>query len=185
MLNTNKLAVLALLVATPVWADDIRCTSTIGAVTVDSNVIVPAGRSCTLDGTRVKGNVELRDRAQILIRNGADVDGNVQTDGANRVRILNSEIGGNIQLSGIHFDQASQVLHSYIGGTIDWNGNSSVVQIQYNHVDSDIKVNQNGGLASIYDNVVGGNLQCQSNQPAPRGARNIVHGNKEDQCRRF
>lgn len=178
-------AILAIFMAFPAFADDISCSRTIGAVTIDGNVIVPAGRSCTLNGTRVTGNVELRDRAQVLIQNGAYVNGSVQTDGASRVRILHSDINGNVQLTGVTNTLRSLILHSQIGGTVDWNDNQAPFLIQYSDVDSDVKINQNDRAANIYDNVIGGNLQCQSNTPAPKGARNRVEGNKEDQCRRF
>lgn len=179
------MTVLALSLTFPAFADDINCVQSIGAKTIDGNIIVPAGRSCTLNGTKVKGNVELRDRAQILIQNGANVIGNVQTDGAYRVRILNSTINGDVQLTGISYNQRSLILYSEIGGTVDWKDNQALFLIQYSDVDSDVKVNQNRGAARVYDNVIGGNLQCQSNAPAPQGARNIVDGNKEDQCARF
>ena len=135
--------------------------------------------------TKVKGNVELRDRAQVLIQSGANVIGNVQTDGAYRVRILNSNINGDVQLTGIINSLRSLILHSHVGGTVDWNDNQAPFLIQYSDVDSDVKVNQNNRAAGVYDNVIGGNLQCQSNTPAPKGARNVVDGNKEDQCARF
>ena len=35
-------------------ADEIRCVGTLGAITVD-NVLVPEGRTCTLNKTRVQG----------------------------------------------------------------------------------------------------------------------------------
>lgn len=146
---------------------------------------MPQGKSCTLTGTQVIGNVELRDNAQILIRGDARVDGNVQTDGAKRVRIRASSIGGNVQLTGVDSSLESLVVSSAVGGTVDWNDNSAPFLIRYSAVDSDVKVNQNNALARVFDNTIGGNLQCQSNEPPPRGARNIVHGNKEDQCRRF
>lgn len=178
-------SIIVIFIAFPVYADDVNCRGTIGSIKVDGNVIVPADRSCTLNGTRVTGNVELKDRAKVLIQNGANVNGNVLTDGAHRVRILNSEINGNVQLTGINFNLRSLILHSHVGGTVDWNDNRAVFLIQYSDVDSDVKINQNSALASIFDNVIGGNLQCQSNSPAPKGARNVVDGVKEDQCRRF
>jgi hypothetical protein len=181
----RTLAALSVVFMLPAHADDIQCTSPIGSRTIDGNVIVPENRSCTLTGTYVKGNVELRDGAQVMMRSSANVIGNVQTDGAARVRIRNSEIGGDVQLTGIDFSQESLVIDSVVGGTVDWSDNSAPFLIRYSRVDSDVKVNQNGGQARIFDNVIGGNLQCQSNEPPPKGARNVVGGNKEDQCRRF
>lgn len=179
------LATLSLIVVSPLYADDIQCTGSIAARTIDGSVIVPPGKSCTLTGTYVTGNVELQDGAKVLIRKGAKVNGSVLTDSAARVRIRDSEIGGNVQLTGVDFSEESSVLNSKIGGTVDWNDNGATFLIRYSEVDSDVKVNQNSALARVFDNVIGGNLQCQGNEPAPRGARNVVQGSKENQCSRF
>jgi hypothetical protein len=176
---------LSLAAVLPAYADDINCAGAIGTRTIDGNLIVQPDRSCTLTGTYVKGNVELRDGAKILIRTGAKVEGSVQTDGAARVRIRDSEIIGNVQLTGVDFSEQSLVVNTKVGGTVDWFDNSAPFLIRYSRVDSDVKVNQNNAQASVFDNVIGGNLQCQGNEPAPRGARNTVNGSKEDQCRRF
>lgn len=179
------LATLSLVVVSPLYANDVQCTGSIGARTIDGTLIVPPGKSCTLTGTYVTGNVELQDGAQVLVRTGAKVNGSVLTDSAARVRIRDSEIGGNVQLTGVDFGQETLILNSKIGGTVDWNGNSATFLIRYSEVDSDVKVNQNGALARVFDNVIRGNLQCQGNEPAPKGARNVVQGSKENQCSRF
>lgn len=176
---------LGLVAVAPVYADDVRCTGSIGGTTVDGNVIVPKNRSCTLNGTYVKGNVEVRDDAKLLIRSGAKVNGNVQSDGAARVRIRDSEIGGDVQLTGIDFTEQSLIVNSQVGGTVDWFDNSAPFLLRFTEVDSDVKVNQNSARASVFDNVIGGNLQCQSNEPRPTGARNVVEGSREDQCKSF
>ncbi len=178
-------AVLVLAFAMPAAADEIICKKTFQNRTIDGDIFVPKGASCVLANTYVKGNVKLADRAQLVAREGTFVEGSVQTDGANRVRIRDSEVNGNIQLTGVDFSQGSLVVNTRVGGTIDWKDNDAGMLIRYNKVIGDIKVNQNNRLARIFDNTVGGNLQCQSNQPAPEGARNKVDGNKEDQCRRF
>ncbi len=60
------LAMCVMCMALPAFADDIRCARTIGAVTIDGNIIVPAGRSCTLNGTKVKGHFHLREEEVVL-----------------------------------------------------------------------------------------------------------------------
>ena len=67
-------------------AEDRVCRSTIGARTIDDNIVVPHGVSCTLDGTTVKGNVFVRADARAILV-GARVDGNVQGSGR-KVAIL-------------------------------------------------------------------------------------------------
>ncbi|NJN45579.1 MAG: hypothetical protein HC808_02780 [Candidatus Competibacteraceae bacterium] len=181
----QTVAVLALFAVAPVYADDIDCTGSIGATTVDGNVIVPSNQSCTLTGTYVKGNVELEDGAKLLARGSTYIEGSVQTDGADRVRIRDSEVNGDVQLTGVDGSISSFVLSSVIGGTVEWEDNSAAFLIRFSDVNGDVKVNQNSAQARVFDNVVDGNLQCQANEPAPVGARNVVGGNKEDQCAGF
>src|SRR5688572_20009300 len=66
-------------------AEEIRCTGTIGATTVD-NVLVPDGSSCTLQGTRVEGNVVVG-RGATLTASGISVKGSVQAEGATWVTV--------------------------------------------------------------------------------------------------
>lgn len=174
-----------LLASLPAHADDVSCDRVISRAVIDGNVIVPRNASCTLIGTTVLGNVEVRDNGQVLIRANSIVDGNVQTDGAARVRIRYSEIGGNVQLSGVDSNLESIVLHARVGGTVDWNDNSAPFLIRFSTVDSDVKVNQNNTRARVFGNTIGGNLQCKSNLPEPNGGSNTVGGNKENQCANF
>ncbi|EKA62786.1 hypothetical protein ACFY2Y_14995 [Janibacter hoylei] len=142
-------------------AGDRTCRGTIGKVTVD-DVKVPKGATCTLKGTRVKGNITVGSKA-VLKGHNMRVDGNIQSSGHRSVALGYNTIDGNIQLKS--------------GGSMS---------IRKNTVDGDIQVFSNkSGAKNIYDNRVDGNLQCKSNSPAPKGARNKVKGNKEDQCRRF
>ena len=152
----------AVATAPTAFAGDRTCRGTLGSGTVNGNVRVPAGATCTLRLTKVKGNV-------IVAKNGtlrsysARVDGNIQGTYYRHVIARSTYVDGNIQLTSG-------------GGLV----------LTKNVVDGDIQVFSNKrGLKDIYDNRVDGNLQCKSNVPAPKGARNKVKGNKEGQCRRF
>ena len=57
-------------------AGDRTCRGTIGKVTVD-DVKVPKGATCTLKGTRVKGNITVGSKA-VLKGHNMRVDGNLQ-----------------------------------------------------------------------------------------------------------
>jgi cytoskeletal protein CcmA (bactofilin family) len=59
---------------------DVNCPPHLGAVTVDGNVLVTA--ACSLEGTRVKGNVLLYSGGSLVARD-ALIDGNVQAEFAN------------------------------------------------------------------------------------------------------
>lgn len=58
----------AFLTAAPAAADDRRCTGAIGAQHVDGSVVVPKGATCTLNGTRVDGNVLVRAKGELVAR---------------------------------------------------------------------------------------------------------------------
>ena len=150
--------------AAPAHADDTTCHGTIGAVSLDGNVIVPEGALCTLIGTRVDGNVHVQSGAALKAK-GVRVGGSVQAEDHERVvvKALNghrSQVGGSIQLK-----QGG-------GG-----------RIAKTDVGSDIQLFTNGGLFVVEGNRVDGNLQCKNNSPKPIGGNNVVQGNKEDQCR--
>lgn len=142
-------------------AEERTCRGSIGAVALD-NVRVPAGASCTLTGTSLKGTLKV-ERGATLTATRVRVNGNVQSEGHRFVRVLDSRVGGSIQLKQ--------------GGALD---------LRRNVVTGDLQAFTNTtGAKTIYTNRVGGNLQCKENVPAPVGSGNIVQGNKEDQCRRL
>lgn len=84
----------------PAQADLVtRCSGTAGAVTVPGDLVVPRGASCTLTGTVVEGDVRVRPGAD-LIATGVSVTGQViGTDGA-YVELVESEVGGQVRLTG-------------------------------------------------------------------------------------
>ena len=70
---------LALIMAMPVaLAEERTCRGTLGARTVD-NLRVPQGATCTLNGTIVKGTVNVENRDK-LYANGVRVIGKIQSE---------------------------------------------------------------------------------------------------------
>ncbi|GAA4410299.1 hypothetical protein GCM10023168_29860 [Fodinibacter luteus] len=142
-------------------AEERTCRGSIGATTLD-NVRVPAGATCTLTGTLVKGTLKVETGAT-LYASRIRVVGNVQAEGHRYVRVHDSRVGGSIQLTQ--------------GGALD---------LRRDVVTGDIQLFTNtSGAKYLYGNRVDGNLQCKENRPAPVGSGNIVQGNKEDQCARL
>ena len=150
--------------AAPAQADDTTCNGTIGAVTLDGNVIVPEGALCKLIGTRVDGNVHVESGATLKAK-GVRVGGSVQAENHERV-VLKALTGG----------------RSHVDGSIQLKQGGGG-KIAKTDVGSDIQLFTNGGLFVVESNHVDGNLQCKSNNPKPTGGNNVVQGNKEDQCR--
>jgi hypothetical protein len=153
------------------------CRGTLGPETVE-NVNVPAGATCTLDGTVVQGNVFVRIDAR-LFSLGATVGGNIQAENAERVEVLSgTSVGGNVQANQ---GGASTVVDSDVDGDVQLEQNRGPQVVEDTRVGGNMQVNQNSGGVFLNDNVVEENLQCQANSPAPVGAGNLA-GDKEDQC---
>src|SRR4051812_37081282 len=79
-LATLTIAVTASLVgaASPAGAALVTyCVGTGGAVTVPNDLLVPAGESCSLEGTKITGNVRVAAGANLVIAGGI-VNGEVQ-----------------------------------------------------------------------------------------------------------
>ncbi len=177
-------AALALLLgfgAQSVRAEEIRCVGTLGAITVD-NVLVPEGRTCTLNKTRVQGTVQVAGNATLYAKT-ARINGNVQAENAKLVSVTaNTTVGDSIQ---VKQGGAATINRVTVEGDIQFDDNAKRVQVLNNTVGGSIQVFENTGGAVIKGNRVDGNLQCKSNTPAPTGGGNVVQGNKEDQCRRL
>jgi hypothetical protein len=100
----------ALLTAGIAAAGDTSCTGALGAVTVNGNLNVPAGASCTLTGTHVTGNVTVKqgpgDYPALvnLTTTGATIDGNVQVQRGGTSSLESSTVvGGNYQCDQCQF----------------------------------------------------------------------------------
>lgn len=166
--------------AVPAFAD-VYCPPSLGPVTIDDNVVVVG--KCVLNGTQVKGNVLVQHNGALTVRD-ARIEGNIQADGGIYVRVLRTNVGGDIQLEGVS-GEVSRVQRSSIGGNLQLDNNRIRLVAEYNSIDGDLQAFSNTGGVVIRYNTIDGNLQCKNNRPAPTGGFNQVSGNKEDQYARL
>jgi hypothetical protein len=172
---------LAVLPAQPAAAEEFVCRRTVGAITVD-NLRVPAGRTCVLEGTYVKGTIKVERNATLWAK-GVRVIGNVQAENAAAVIVkARSRVGGSVQV--VQGGRAS-VIRSRINGDILYDDNTRALRAKRNRIGGNLQAFQNTGGVEIRGNRIDGNLQCKENDPRPTGGNNIVQGSKEDQCRRL
>lgn len=157
---------------------DVTCQGFLGAVTV-KNLQVPQGASCTLDGTRVQGNIKVEKDASLMAHR-ITVIGNIQGEDARLVEVLaGSTVGGSIQLKKIGSGRVENVS---VSRDIQFESNNGVLSAAGNLVSGNIQVFKNVGDITIANNIVNGDLQCKENNLSPGGGNNTVRGNKEDQC---
>jgi hypothetical protein len=68
----------------PAARADTNCSTTLTSVTINGNLVVPAGAECSLNGTTVTGNVTVGKGAQLLVFAGT-IYGNIQAHQCNSV----------------------------------------------------------------------------------------------------
>lgn len=171
----------ASVVAPAAHADERICRGTLGPITV-VNLRVADNASCTLNGTKVQGNIVVGFNSTLTTRR-VMVIGNVQAENSKQVNVLeSSRIGGSVQ---VKQGGGARVTDSIVDSDIQFDSNAVYVRALRNTVGGSIQVFSNTGGVEIRRNVVDGNLQCKSNVPAPIGGANTVQGNKEDQCARL
>ena len=177
-----------------------ECRGTVGAISVEK-IIVPSGASCTLSGTRVKSDVEVKGNASVRTESGARVGGNIQAANSKQVIVLNTYVNGNIQTDNtatvrvrnktgvggnIQLKQGGTIIveTATVNGDIQFEENDGKIQASSNRVGGNFQVFKNTGGVVLKSNRIAENLQCKENRPAPTGSGNIA-GSKEDQCARL
>lgn len=163
-----------------VHAEETVCTGTIGERTLD-NIRVPAGRNCTLNGTRAIGTVKVGNGAS-LEANGVQINGNIQAEGAYNVLVRrNSFVGGSIQ---IKQGGGATIANTRINGDLLFDENVRRLSATDNILGGNLQAFKNFGGVALHRNRIDGNLQCKENRPAPTGGGNRA-ASKEDQCARL
>ncbi|WP_199442114.1 hypothetical protein [Umezawaea beigongshangensis] len=75
-----------------------HCVGNGGAVTVPSDLLVPAGESCSLQGTTVTGNVRVADGGNLVVRNGR-VGGEIRVASDGYLDATDTRVDGGVTLA--------------------------------------------------------------------------------------
>jgi hypothetical protein len=161
-------------------AADTPCTGPITGTTINGNLTVPAGATCTLTNVTVTGNVQVGKGASLttpaLPGNTVTIGGNVQATQCQTVSIIppseTVSVGGNVQIqyctSESGFDTGGQGTVT-ISGNFVCDHNSGVCSAAGGSVRGNVEVNNNSGGsignpgAEVGGNTVGGNVQVNNN----------------------
>lgn len=158
--------------------EDQICTDSLVDITVD-DLVVPQGATCTLDGTRVMGNITVEADAS-LTAYAITVEGNLQAEEAGRIEIHpDSYVGGNIQ---VEESGSLRVESTNIAGNLESYGNMGDQNLMNNMIAGDLQINNTMGNVLIEGNTIEGDLECEDNDPAPIYSGNTVYGDREGQC---
>lgn len=181
----------ALLGGAPMVRADTNCTGTLTG-TINDNVTVPKGASCTIETATVSGNVQVSQGASLVIdayEEPSTIGGNVEADHCKFVLLEgNVTVNGNLQIHQCTGTARNgfQGPGIKIGGNFECHNNSGPCGAWLGKVDGNVQIHNNGsGTASDISLVtIGGNLECQQNTPAPthKSGPDWVNGNLRDQC---
>lgn len=136
-------------------AADRECVGLIGPETIRGNIVVPAGEVCDLAGTRVHGNVSLREGAE-LVAEGAEVHGNIEAERDAFVDLTETTVAGSLALQqsfGTFVDGGS------IGGNVEAKGNLFVLLFGAS-IGGNMKVIEGSTLVAAEGLLVNGTLEA-------------------------
>jgi cytoskeletal protein CcmA (bactofilin family) len=142
-----------------------------------SEVVVPEGATCSLDGTKVLGNVTV-EAGSVLIARAVSVGGDVEAEEAVQVDLTGrSTVVGNVQ---VQRGGSSLIEETSIDGDLKWEEQSGPLVVRSSTMSGNLQADGNSGGVLILDNRVEGDLDCEENGPPPVGGGNEVLGGAED-----
>ncbi len=159
--------------ATAARAGDYECRSTLGAVTIVGNLLVPDDATCTLDGTNVQGTIVVKSRAS-LTATGVTATGGVQSQGPRDVIVNESTLGNSVSVSKSEPGGTVKFAATKITGDMQFEDNRGAMSLDGNEISGSIQANKNVGGLDITGNRIDNGLQCQDNNPAPTGSDNTA-----------
>ena len=189
-------------------APNATCTGTLPPGTYQ-NVTVPAGASCTINGSdNITGDVTVATGAT-LTDLGAPIGGNLQADHALEISVIGGSVGGNLQLTatsqenvvcgetvgndlvvqnGAEFLTGNAFLErcigsqSRIGGNLTVQNNPGRVDVEHNTVTGNIAVHNNAGGGTLDTNSAGSSCQLFNDNPPITGTGNSVPPGHQNTC---
>lgn len=171
-----------------------RCVGEGGAVTLPGDLVVPAGKSCTLVGTTIKGNVRVRPGADLILEE-TTIGGNVVLRADAYLDAVDTSIAGNVTnragfgtyLEGTTLDNYTATLgrgetqSSFLfaetaefGGRIDVTGGS--VLLESSTVTGSL-LGEGNEFTDLLDTVVGGDLDVVDNEFGSLVCSSEIFGN--------
>ena len=171
-IQVAAVAAIFVIFAAPALADEEICDGVFSGGSFEDDVAVPDGATCTLDGTRVKGNLKVLSGGA-LVATGARLRNDLQAKEARYLQILNTRIAGNVQLDATSdvppSAAANQVCGSKIGGDLQLVENRAPFEIgcdSGNQVKGNLQISQSeiaDGTIVVTNNRIRGDLQYQAN----------------------
>ncbi len=165
-------ALIALVASASVSRADTSCSSTLSG-TIQGNVVVPSGASCTLSDVTVTGGIQVLQNASLTVdatQQPATINGNVQA-----TNCTFAVLQGGVTVGGSVIIQQCTQLSGFvgpgvkIGGNFQCQNNSGACQADLGDVHGSVLISNNSSItpSDVSLTSVGGVLQCQGNSGSP------------------
>lgn len=181
---------LTLLLALPgtAQAENFECTGVITGV-IDGNVIVPEGSGCLALGATITGFVRVEKGAVAFHAHNSTIGKDVRSpqEIVFDIRILDSNVGGNVYIARTRPGTVGAICDSTIAGDVHWVKNQGFQEIGFpfggvctdgNVIGGDVVLNNNSGPFNfdLNNNEIAGNVQALSNTGAEAITDNNIDG---------
>ena len=137
--------------ASAVWAADTTCTSTLTG-TIDGNVVVPDGASCTLSDATVAGNVHVRQNASLTVdatQQPATIDGNLHADHCAFALLEGGvTVTGNVRIGQCAQQSGFVGPGIKIGGDFECTNNLGACKADLGDVHGNLRIDSNSGASA-------------------------------------
>jgi thermitase len=149
---------------------DVQCRGTLGAV-IATTVTVPRSAQCTLNGTRVTGDIKVGSGAT-LNATGVTVGGSVEGIGVTMVALTSSSVGGSVV---VKEGSAATLDRVTIGGSVQLEKNRRALRVTGSTISGSLQAKENSGGLTIQSNT-SGTVQAEKNQGILPLIGNIING---------
>lgn len=140
--------------------ENFECSGTVRGTF--ANVFVPAGASCTLQGSTVNGNVLAREGSRLYVSD-TRVAGNIDGVEAAVVQVRGGSLGGSIQIA--DGSSPGDLGAAVSGGTVLSQGNIQIIKMRTGHIRiADVSLEK--GNIKVEENSTGSGLEVEGNSVA-------------------
>ncbi len=177
-----------------VSAGPTQCTGAMSNTTVNGDLTVPSGATCSLDHVTVTGNVTVQANGSFFITTGTGMDtvigGNVSANGCNRFDIESTggtgriAIGGSLTIanctgSGFYGGRGNSIampMNVLVGGNVKCSNNNDNCVFDYVVFGGNVDCSANDGGCVLQSPAIAGNVTMNNNTNGANGISNGIIG---------
>jgi hypothetical protein len=178
-------ASLGMVTAISARAQVISCSGVLTGSTIQRNLFVPDGATCTLHDVRVVGNVLVGTNAALQLGADTNIGGNILADSCNFVEEVELTgvtqtpifIGGNVEINNctVGGSLGSPGFPSFtVRGNLSCENNGNPCVLNVVEIGGNVQLINNSGGSQIFHATIGGNLRVNKNSATLPGSEVAV-----------